>query len=91
VNAKIDILAEIGEGEEKENGTEIGVLLDATHGEMMMMRDHREEIETCLMIGVQAERGEETAAIVMASAPDLEGIGKRVSLLRLRRRSPRQI
>jgi hypothetical protein len=89
VSAKIDILAEIGEGEGKENGTEIGVPLDVTHGEMMT-RDHREEIETCLMIGVQVERGEETAAIVMASALDLEGIGKRVSLLRLRRRSLRQ-
>lgn len=89
MSAKIDILAEIEEGEERGIGTEIGVPLDATHGEMMM-RGHHEETETCLMIDVQAERGEETAAIVMASVRDLDGIGRRVPLLRLRRRSLRQ-
>jgi hypothetical protein len=86
VSAKIDILAETEEGVERGIGTGIGVPLDATHGETMM-RGHREEIETYLMIDVQAEHGEETAAIVMASVRDLEGIGKRVPLLHLKRRS----
>ena len=54
------------------------------------MKDHREETETCLTIDVRAERGEETAVIVMASVRDLDVIGKRVPLLRLRRRSLRQ-
>jgi hypothetical protein len=90
VSAKIDILAEIEGGEERGIGTGIEVPLGAMHEEMMM-RDHREETETSLMIDVQAERGEETAAIVMASVRDLEGIGKRVPLLHLRRKSLRQI
>lgn len=89
MSAKIDILAEIEEEEERGIGIGIGVPLDATHEEMMM-RDHCEETETCLMIDVQAGRGEETEAIVMASVRGLEGIGKRVPLLRLRRRSLRQ-
>lgn len=89
MSAKIDILAEIGEGGEKGIGIGIGVPLDATHEEMMM-RGHREEIETCLMIDVRVGRGEETAAIVIVSARQLEEIGKRVPLLRLRRRSLRQ-
>ena len=89
MSAKIDILVEIEEGEESGIGTGIVVPLDATHGGMMM-RGHREETETCLMIDVQAERGEETAATVMASARDLGERGKKVPLLRLRRRSLRQ-
>lgn len=90
MSAKIDILAEIEEEEERGIGIGIGVPLDATHEEMMM-RDHREETETCLMIDVQAERGEETEAIVMASVLGLDGIGKRAHPLHPRRRNLRRI
>ena len=92
MSARTDTQAETAEAAEKENGTEIEVLHDATQEETTVI-DHQEEIETSLMTdGAAVEDDVEIEAIAMADSEEvLDGSVKRAQVLHLRRRSRRQI
>tara|TARA_R110002060_G_scaffold56149_1_gene66539 strand:+ start:486 stop:749 length:264 start_codon:yes stop_codon:yes gene_type:complete len=82
---------EVGKEVERENGTEIEALRDATQDEMVMI-GHQEETETCSTIEEGVEGDEEVEVIVKGSeVAKIAATDRKAHRLRQRRRNRRQI